>query len=221
MRSRLIFLVGGPDLHPVNEQAEHIVRWLGPDFWCHTADSLAAFEHLNECDLLVLMGMHYVGWGARYRSPNEAHRRNFQKYVASGRPLLSAHGGIASYDDWPGFAEMVGFRWPWDAASNSLIAEHRVRILNTGHPIVEAVEDFTLVDELHDGIQVTPGLKIRIHAEALLDGRQLPMVMTATGGRKVAGAGKTAYLANGHDMRAFECPAMKQLWVNAVRWCLG
>jgi type 1 glutamine amidotransferase len=31
---------------------------------------------------------------------------------------------------------------------------------------------------------------------------------------------KIAYLANGHDMKAFECPAMKTLWLNAVRWAL-
>jgi type 1 glutamine amidotransferase len=46
------------------------------------------------------------------------------------------------------------------------------------------------------------------------------MVMTATGGR-VRGAGKVAYLANGHDMQAFECPAMKTLWRNTVGWALG
>jgi hypothetical protein len=84
MRQRLIFMVGGPDFHPVNAQAEQIIDWLGPAYACHMADSLAAFEHLSECDLLVLMGQHWTGFEGRYRSPSEVHRRNFEKYVQSG-----------------------------------------------------------------------------------------------------------------------------------------
>ena len=45
-------------------------------------------------------------------------------------------------------------------------------------------------------------------------------VITATGGR-VDGAGKMVYLANGHDMRSFECDAMHTLWSNAVAWLAG
>jgi type 1 glutamine amidotransferase len=220
MRPRLIFLVGGPDYHPVNEQANLIIDLLGPEYACHTAESLAAFEHLNECDLLVLMGMHWTGWEGRYRSPSETHRRAFEKYVYSGRPLLSAHGGIASYDDWPRFAELVGFQWVFGSSSHSIIAEHQVHIRRTGHPIVEGVQDFSLVDELYGGLQYTNGLNIQVHADASWDGQKHPMVLTAEGGR-INGSGKTAYLANGHDMRAFESPALKQLWINAVRWCLA
>jgi type 1 glutamine amidotransferase len=46
------------------------------------------------------------------------------------------------------------------------------------------------------------------------------MVITAEGGR-VAGAGRTIYLANGHDLAAFACPALRQLWLNAVQFALG
>lgn len=221
MRPRLIFLVGGPDYHPVNEQAGVIInQWLGPDYACHTAESLAAFEHLNECDLLVLMGMHWTGWEGRYRSPSDVHRRALEKYVYSGRPILSAHGAIASYDDWPRFGELVGFTWVWGTSSHSLIAEHRVRVLHTGHPIVEGLDDFSIVDELYYDLRISPGMEVRVHADAEWAGRRLPMLMTAEGGR-ISGAGKTTYIANGHDMRAFECPAMKKVWLNAIKWSLG
>lgn len=219
MRPRLIFLVGGPDYHPVNEQAGKIIDFLGPEYACHTAESLAAFEHLTECDLLVLMGMHWTGWDGRYRPPSDAHKRAFEKYVYSGRPLLSAHGGIASYDDWPRFAELVGYSWVWGKSSHSLIAEHDIRILPTGHPIVEGIGDFKIVDELYYDLHVASDLAVHIHADAEWNGRNCPMVMTAEGGR-ISGAGKTAYLANGHDMRALESPQLLQLWLNAVKWCL-
>jgi hypothetical protein len=48
---------------------------------------------------------------------------------------------------------------------------------------------------------------------------KFPMVITGTGGR-IAGAGKTAYLANGHSMKTFECEALRPLWINALKWLL-
>ncbi len=218
-RPRIIFLVGGPDFHPVNAQAAIIIDWLGADYSCHTAESLAAFEHLSECDLLVLMGMHWTGWEGRYRSPSDVHRRNFEKYVQSGRPILAAHGAIASYDDWPAFGELVGFSWAWGTTSHSLIAEHEIQVLRTGHPIVEGLSNYRVVDELYYDIRITTGLEVQVHAQAEWSGRKLPMIMTAQAGR-ISGAGKTTYLANGHDVRSFESPAMRKLWVNAVRWSL-
>jgi len=218
-RPRLIFLVGGPDFHPVNAQAPVIIDWLSAGYACHTAESLAAFEHLNECDLLVLMGMHWTGWVGRYRPPSETHKRAFEKYVYSGRPILAAHGGIASYDDWPRFGELVGFAWDWQTSARSLIGQHEVHIRPSAHPIVDGITDFSIVDEICYDLKVTAGLEYHIHADAEWAGRKCPMVLTANGGR-ISGAGKTAYLANGHDMRAYASPALRQLWINAVAWCL-
>lgn len=48
---------------------------------------------------------------------------------------------------------------------------------------------------------------------------RFPMVITGTGGR-ITGAGKTAYLANGHSMKTFECGALRPLWINALKWLL-
>ena len=220
MRPRLIFMVGGPDFHPVNAQAEQIIAWLGPDYACHMADSLAAFEHLSECDLLVLMGQHWTGFEGRYRSPSEVHRRNFEKYVQSGLPILTVHGAICSFDDWPRFGELVGFTWTHGVTSHSPLGDYTVEIVRSGHPIVADLDDFTIHDELYYDVGITPGLDVQVHAEAPWEGKRLPMIFTARGGR-MAGACKTAFLANGHDKQTYRCPAMEKLWLNAVRWCLA
>jgi hypothetical protein len=44
--------------------------------------------------------------------------------------------------------------------------------------------------------------------------------MTAEGGR-VAGAGRTAFLANGHDMRALESAQFCKVVVNTIDWLLA
>jgi len=218
-RPRIIFLVGGPDFHPARKQAGLLVDWLGPDFAYHTADSLAAFEHLSECDVLVLLGMHWSGWENRYRTPSETHRRNLEKYIASGRPILSANGAVASYDDWPRFGELVGFTIHSPASAHTPVQPHAVRIIPTRHPIIAGIGDYSIVDEFYYEMTMSEGMDIQVHAQTEWEQRRLPIIITAEGGR-IEGAGKTAYLANGHDMRAFETPELKQLWLNAVKWCL-
>lgn len=217
MRTRLIFLVGGPDFHPANEQAATIIQWLGPDFACHTAESLAAFEHLEECDLLVLMGQHWTGWEGRYRSPSEFHRKNFEKYIQSGRPLLSSHAAISSYDDWPRFSELIGFGLEWKSSNASPVGEYPVQIRVPGHPIVEGVSDFRLTDEVLADVQHRDPARTEVLAEVRWNDRSFPAIRTMKGGR-ILGAGTSTYIGLGHDMGSFRSSELKQIWLNAVRW---
>lgn len=212
-------MVGGPDFHPVNAQAARIMDWLGPNYACHTAESLAAFEHLVECDLLVLMGQHWTGWEGRYRSPSDVHRRNFEKYVQSGRPILASHGAIASYNDWPRFGELIGFSTDWEKGSHSPVADQFINITDPDHPLTAGVGDFRIIDELIDDIQLTESNRVEVHAIATWMNRQVPILMSQQGGR-ILGAGKSAYIGLGHDMRAMESPQLKQLWLNAVNWLM-
>ena len=219
----LVFHVGGPAFHPVAEQARCIAEWLGHGFTCEMREGAEAFNDLSDCDLLLIMGLHWTGMNAdwcgnlTYQPLNEYQKRTFEAYVAAGRPLLAHHGGIASYDDWPRFGELLGFRWDWAITKHSPIGTYEVKVLPTGHPIVAGVGDYSLYDELYYDVQITAGLHPTVHAEATWEQRALPMVMSAEGGR-VQGAGRSVYLANGHDMRAFESAALRQLWVNSVHW---
>lgn len=221
----IVFHVGGPSFHPVRDQAGCIAEWLGPTVQTTILEGLDAFESLDACDLLVLMGLHWTGmdqeWAGSltYHPMQPKHQQAFENYVASGRPLLAHHGAIASYDDWPRFGDLVGFTWQWGVTSHSPFSTYPVRVLPTGHPIIAGVGDYTLADELYYDVQVTPGLAPAVHAETTWEDRNLPMVMTASGGR-ISGAGRTAYLANGHDLRAFDCPALSLIWRNAVAWLL-
>jgi uncharacterized protein len=225
-RARIVFHVGGPAFHPVAEQARQIAGWVGGGHQYEVADGLEAFERLDGCDLFVAMGLHWTGmgeeWAGRmeYQPLRPTHQKAFEAYVASGRPVIAYHGGIASYDDWPRYGELLGFTWVWGITKHSPLGDHTVNILPTGHPMVAGMQDYTLFDELYYDVQVTPGLETEVHATADWDGQARPMIITAEGGR-VAGAGRTVYLANGHDLRAFACPALPRLWQNAVSWALG
>jgi type 1 glutamine amidotransferase len=220
---RLRFHIGGPAFHPVAEQASAIERWLGAGFQCEQRDGVDAFDDLDRVDLLILMGLHWTGmtadWAGKlaYRPMTDAQKASFEAYVRSGRPILAHHGGVASYDDWPRFGQLVGVSWVWNFTSHSPFGRYRMRALDTGHPVVEGVGEYELEDEIYYALALNGDMAARVHAGVEYEGVTRPMVITAEGGR-VAGAGKLVYLANGHDMRAFACPAMQTLWCNAVRW---
>ena len=172
----------------MEQQARQIVGWLGDDYDCRIIDGRQAFAALDDCQLLVVMGLHWSGMGAdwagnlAYEPLLPHHQAAFEAYIASGRPVLAHHGAIASYDDWPRFGELLGFTWVWGVTTHSPVGDHAVQVLPTGHPVVAGVGDYTLHDELYYDMRITPDLRPTAHAEATWDGRRLPMVLTAEGG---------------------------------------
>lgn len=225
---KLTFHVGGPEFHPTAPQARVIQGWLGDSYHYAIHEDREVFDHLQDTDLLVLMGLFYSGTGAdslgRYTPLDTKQEAALSAYIASGRPVLLHHGAIASYDDSEVFTRLIGINWVWTGAgrtNHSPIAEYRVNAPPSDHPVMDGVRDYTLFDELYYNLHIQPGFEPEAHAWAEFEGRRLPMVFTAEGGRGVPGAGKLVYLANGHDLRAFECPAMRQLWINSVRWLLS
>ena len=217
------FFVGGPAFHPTGEQAAAICKWLGERYRYEIWDGAAAFDGLETVDLLVIMGLHWTGMtgcNLVYEPLNEQRKEAFRNHVRAGKPLLNFHGGIASYDDWPEFGLLLGFRWDWKLTTHGHFGMVRVTIGPEAHPITAGIPDHELADELYVNIQATPGMSLGVHARTELSGAQFPMILTGEGGR-IEGAGRTVYLANGHDMRAFQSPALPGIWTNTIRWLLN
>jgi type 1 glutamine amidotransferase len=242
---KIVFQTGGP-FHPVDAQAKLIQSWLPSDWKIRPAFGTEAFEQLADADLYVAGGLHWtvlndlsalIGsdpeppiWESAgikkhpYIAPTEAQKSAFGKYVQSGRPILAFHSGILSYNDWPEYGQLLGFRWEMGITEHTLYAGWKVKI-NSSHPIVRGVPDYELMDELYYNVQVEAGMNAEMHAYAEFGPEKtrpvkFPMVITGTGGR-IAGAGKTAYLANGHSMKTFECAALRPLWMNTLKWLLA
>jgi hypothetical protein len=78
-----------------------VARWLGEDFTCELHEGAGAFVNLARYDPLVVLGLHWTAmaearWGGlKYRPVTEQQKQAFEGYVASGRPLVAHHGGIA------------------------------------------------------------------------------------------------------------------------------
>jgi type 1 glutamine amidotransferase len=242
---KVLFQTGGP-FHPVEAQARLIQTWLTDDWKIEPVFGADVFDRLEDVDIYVAAGLHWTGlhdlsnligsapeppiWESAqvkkhpYVPPTEKQKIAFRKYVQSGRPILSFHSGILSYDDWPEYGQLLGYRWEQGITEHTLYADWKVTTRST-HPIMRGVPDYELTDELYYNVQVEAGMNAQMHAYAEFGPEntkpaKFPMVITGSGGR-IAGAGKTAYLANGHSMKTFECAALRPLWVNTLEWLVN
>lgn len=224
-------LTGGP-YHPVSEQFAAIQALLGDTARVSCMEGASAFDELDGCDLLIAAGLHWSGletsghmWPdgvaqCGYNPPDSRQKQAFVHYVASGRPLLAWHGGTGSFDDWPEFGALLGFRWVWGTTTHSAYGSWHVEIEPTGHPVVAGASDYAIDDEIYYNVEFADGMDVAVHAVAPYDGKRRPMVVTAEGGR-IAGAGRTAFLANGHDMRALDVPSFRTIVANTIQWLVG
>jgi type 1 glutamine amidotransferase len=239
---KIVFHVGGP-FHPVRAQIELMQNWLPSDHKLEAYNGVDVFEQLDDADLFVAAGLHWTGFNnifdlignvpeqpiwdlagekkQPYVRPSEAQKKAFRTYVKSGRPILGFHSGILSYDDWPEYQQLLGFRWEWGITTHTEYAEWTVKV-KSSHPIVRGISDYTLIDELYYNVQIEAGMNAKMHAYAEFGPEdtapaKFPMIITASGGR-IEGAGRTAYLANGHSMATFKCKALRPLWINTLEW---
>jgi uncharacterized protein len=225
MKKTIRFFVGGPAFHPTAEQAQAISTWLGSSYNYEMIDGVEAFDSLDQVDLLVVMGLHWMGmeaeWAGQltYKPLSAAQKENWRRYVGSGRPVLAFHGGIASYDDWPEFGRLLGFIWDWKLTSHLCVETYEAVVGPEPHAITKDIPSFKVMDEIYVNIQVVPDLEIHVHAQTPFHGAKFPLIISGCGGR-IPGAGKTLYLANGHDMRTFLAPEIRLIWQNSVKWLL-
>lgn len=228
---RILFLTGGPRFHPVDEQAQLIEGWLADHtahrhhepFECIRLPGPSALEALDRpLDLLVVMGLFWPGMSAdwagnmTYHPLTPSHERLIDRYIASGKPVIAHHGGIASYPESEPFARLCGWAWIWETTTHSPIARWRTTLRNS-HPITQHAASFDITDEIYYRVKELEPHHTQVHATAHFEAHDHPMISTleATPSR-----GRRVYLANGHDLRSFAPESMRRIWLNAIEWCL-
>lgn len=224
---KIITVLGGEFIHQTSTQFHWLSKRAPAGWTFRIHDSATALEDLPEADLFIAAGLHWSGsetvpWTdpAPYIPPTEPQKAGLRDYVTSGRPVLGFHGGIASFDDWPEFATLLGFQWHWSITTHGPRQRYDVYPVEREHPVMQGVEDFRLLDENYHHIQLLPGIKYETLARMNCGDFQLPMVMTCPPGR-LSGAGLAGYFALGHDMVALEHPMCERIFWNLCHWIMN
>lgn len=144
----------------------------------------------------------------RFELPAEA-RTTLLDHLDRGGGLLCMHSASICFDDWQGWQRVLGGCWTWPKSHHPPLGWTGVRV-HGGHPIVEGLRDFDLVDEVYSDLDVLPDVQ--------------PLASSASGQPLVwarpVRRGRVVYDALGHDVRSYENEIHRTLLQRAALWLL-
>jgi type 1 glutamine amidotransferase len=156
----------------------------------------------------------YERWRAEFAvSLSETARRAVVEFVERGGGLVGNHTASICFDDWPGWADLLGGGWVWGRSSHPRPAPVEVHV-TAEHPVVAGLPTvFTLVDEVYGDQELCPGTEVLAIARRTPEDDPQPMVWVATRGQ-----GRVVYDALGHDVASLTDPVHAQLLTQCVAW---
>ncbi len=220
---RNVMLVGGI-YHPFDEYAEEITSLcteIGVDTIV-TDDVEAAIGQLEGAALFTLYALrwrmlnhekyipHRPRWA--FEMP-QALADTLRSYVANGGPMLAMHTASICFDDWPGFAQVLGGQWVWNTSFHP--EPGAVDVIPAGeHPIVSGSDRFTLSDEVYHNLALEPGSTPLLQAR-VPDGDWQTVAWAYEGG-----GGRVVYDALGHDGASLRDTAHRAFLRSSLRWLM-
>jgi type 1 glutamine amidotransferase len=177
------------------------------------AHALLKADAAGQYDVLILYDM--------YQPISDEAKADLVARLKEGQGLVVLHHAIASYQQWPEYAKIIGARYylertvvdgvekPRSAYKHDM--HFRVHIADRHHPITQGVEDFDIHDETYKWFDVAP----ECHALLTTDEPESNQVIAWT---KTYGAARVVYFQSGHDHYAYENANFQRLLKQAIRW---
>lgn len=142
--------------------------------------------------------------------------------VAAGTGLIAVHAANV----FPGDAgqvgeshrqlfELIGSRY---ASHGPLPHESRFTVhLDQHHPLTSGLAPFRITHE-HYQLELSPAVRLLAWRDVPADGEDAPTHRESILHVREHGRGRVAYLQLGHDMRAFDDPAVRDLLARCAAW---
>ncbi len=135
-----------------------------------------------------------------------------------GIGLIVMHHAIAAWPQWEAYHDIIGADLvPVQQFKEGIHYQHgvdlTVHVTNSKHPITKGIKDFKLHDETYNLD------RMRTNQTALLT-TDHPSSDGNLCWAKTYGKAHVCVLQCGHDHYAYENPALQQVLLNAIRWCV-
>ena len=158
-------------------------------------------------------GDKYAPYRERWGFSLSAHARAaVEAHLARGGGLLALHTAIICFDDWGGWADILGGRWVWGQSSHPPYGPVEVRLDDARHPLLAGLPAFNLDDEAYGDLEFGPRVRPLMHVRAT-GGKWHPALWTHDFAN-----GRVAVDTLGHDAGAFAHPVHRRIVARAALW---
>jgi predicted dehydrogenase len=140
-----------------------------------------------------------------------AREQGLVNFVKNGGAVVGVHSSAASFAGSRAYVDMMNGTFLTHPESFDV----PVQIIDRSHYLSARLPDYTVPDELYILKGFDPS-RSTVLAQAWWQGKPMPMAYVHP-----YGAGRVAYLANGHDLRAWNHPEFQKLLVRALEWTTG
>ncbi|MCF8225267.1 MAG: ThuA domain-containing protein [Bacteroidales bacterium] len=146
-------------------------------------------------------------------------REGYVNMLEDGKGIVFLHHSLVSYQHWDGFKEIIGGKYHTEASDvdPSGYSGYRhditipVGISDPAHPVTKEMDDFVILDEGYDNIEVNENVTLLLQADH-------PDCDQKVGWTHQIGNSRIVYLMQGHDRHAYENENFRILLSNAIRY---
>jgi hypothetical protein len=233
--SGVLLLAGGsPHAHDFDSSGAamaEVISALGCDVQtCDNPDTAADLldaardPDIPSIDALVVLGLWWRMAGDVYDPWRERHayitpaatRLALTSFVDQGGGLLAMHTSPICFDDWPGWADIVGGRWRWGISSHPPFGCVNAQIAAADHPVVKGSPSvLELDDEVYGDLEIRDSVEVLAVARRDESDDDQPVVWAHR-----FGAGRVVFDCFGHDVASICHPDHTRIIEQAITWIL-
>jgi len=142
---------------------------------------------------------------------------NLTEFVRGGGGLVLVHFACGAFQEFKDdFAKLAGRAWNPKLRGHDPRGKFRVEIADPDHPITRGLDPFETTDELYTCLDGQARIHVLAEAQSKVDGKRYPMAFVLSYGK-----GRVFHCVLGHDVAAFEVPAVGELFRRATAWTAG
>jgi len=147
---------------------------------------------------------------------NKQQEDDFVKYIHEGGGAVFIHAGASSFYGWDDYHKIGIGRWG-DKTSHGKPVRAKVIDLNQDHPITSGINDFYIMDEIWENIDIHPSAHSLAKITATSDEDGHPIEGASVFINKM-GKGRSFYTILGHDERALFNTGLQTLILRGTEW---
>lgn len=172
------------------------------------------FLRSPELNKFAAIVMHFKNYDPAVPGPEG--QENLARFVREGGGAVLVHFACGAFQEWPEFVKIAGRVWDPKLRGHDPYGVFRVNIVDAEHPITRGLAPFEVPDELYTCLAGEPPITVLATAVSKVDQKTYPMAFTLAYGK-----GRVFHSVLGHDVKAFNTPAVGELYRRATAWSAG